>query len=279
MSDLFTITDTRHGQMVVLSHDNYIGRSLIEYGEWTEQEFDVMAQALRPGDVVADIGANVGSITIPMALKVGAEGCVYSFEPQPRIFQLLAANTVLTGATNARLFHAGCSAEAGSVDIPEIGYQKEFNYGALKLADLSSMAAEMRAQQSQVMVRRVPLVRFDDVFDHDRLKLMKIDVEGMEIDVLRGAQKSIERFRPVLYVENEFADLSPALVGALFDLGYDAWWHMASCFNPANFRGRKDNIFGSAGCLNMLCVPKENAATINGLTKLQSVDEHPRRAA
>lgn len=279
MSDLFTITDTRYGQMVVLSHDNYIGRSLIEYGEWTEQEFDVMAQALRPGDVVADIGANVGSITIPLALKVGAEGCVYSFEPQPRIFQLLAANTVLTGATNARLFHAGCGADTGAIDIPEIGYQKEFNYGALKLEDLNAMAAEMRGQSGETLIRRVPIMRFDDVFDHNRLKLMKIDVEGMEVDVLCGAQKSIEKFRPVLYVENEFADRSSALLTALFDLGYDAWWHLASCYNPKNFRGRADNIFGNAGCLNMLCLPRESNAIINGMEKIVSVHDHPRRAA
>lgn len=279
MSDLFTITDTRHGQMVVLSHDNYISRSLIEYGEWTEQEFEVMAQALKPGDVVADIGANVGSITIPLALKVGAAGCVYAFEPQPRIFQLLAANTVLTGATNARLFHAGCGAQAGTVDIPEIGYQKEFNYGALKLEDLNAMAQEMRQNPGDTLVRAVPIVKFDDVFDHQRLKLIKIDVEGMEVDVLQGAQRSIEKFRPILYVENEFADKSPALIGALFDLGYDAWWHVAQCFNPNNFRGRSDNIFGDTGCLNMLCVPREAAATINGMDKVASVDAHPRRAA
>lgn len=279
MSDLFTITDTRHGQMVVLSQDNYIGRSLIEYGEWTEQEFDVMAQAVKPGDVVADIGANVGSITIPLALKVGSAGCVYAFEPQPRIFQLLATNTVLTGATNARLFHAGCGAQSGNVDIPEIGYQKEFNYGALKLADLDAMAAQMRTESRESIIRRVPIVRFDDVFDHKRLKLMKIDVEGMEVDVLKGAQKSIEQYRPVLYVENEFADRSPELLTALFDLGYDAWWHLASCYNPNNFRGRTDNIFGNAGCLNMLCLPRESQAIINGMTKVGSIHEHPRRAA
>ncbi len=96
--------------MVVLSHDNYISRSLINYGEWTEQEMAAMAQVVQPGDIVADIGANVGSVTIPLALKAGAAGCVYAFEPQPRIFQLLATNTVLTGSTNARLFHAGCGA-------------------------------------------------------------------------------------------------------------------------------------------------------------------------
>ncbi|MGL4494604.1 MAG: FkbM family methyltransferase [Beijerinckiaceae bacterium] len=279
MSDLFTMTDTRYGQMVVLTQDNYIGRSLIEYGEWTEHEVEAMTQVLQPGDVVADIGANVGSVTVPLALKVGAAGCVYAFEPQPRIFQLLATNTVLTGATNARLFHAGCGAQAGCVDIPEIGYHRAFNYGALKLADLHDMALEMRTQQPETMIRQVPIVRFDDVFDHKRLKLMKIDVEGMETEVLAGAQKTIEACRPMLYIENEFPDRSPALLRALFDLGYEAWWHTVGCFNPKNYRGRADDIFDNAACVNMFCTPREAAANINGLPKVTSVQEHPRSAA
>jgi hypothetical protein len=60
MASIYEMAETRHGQMVVLSHDTYISRSLIEYGEWTESEFELMAQALRPGDHVIDVGANIG---------------------------------------------------------------------------------------------------------------------------------------------------------------------------------------------------------------------------
>ncbi len=63
---------------------------------------------------------------------------------------------------------------------------------------------------------------------------------------MKGAQRLLTTMRPLLYVENEFPEKSPALIEALRDLGYEAWWHVAPCFNPANARGRKDDIFGGA---------------------------------
>jgi FkbM family methyltransferase len=274
------MAETRHGQMVVLSHDTYISRSLIEYGEWTESEFEIMAQALAPGDHIIDVGANIGALTLAFAAKVASDGKVpaghvFAFEPQPRIFQLLATNCVLNHATNARLFHAGCGATTGEIRISEIPYEVDVNYGALSLETLSKAAEAMSAPAT----RTVPILKLDDVFDRDTLKLIKIDVEGMELDVLKGAEQLITKLRPILYIENEFADKSPAILEALRDLGYESWWHIAACYNPGNMRGRKDNIFGTASCVNMLCLPKESAGTINGLTKVTDISEHPRKAA
>ncbi len=280
MTQIFEMAETRHGQMVVLSHDTYISRSLIEYGEWTESEFEIMAQALRPGDHVIDVGANIGALTLAFAAKVGSDGKVpaghvFAFEPQPRLFQLLATNCVLNNATNARLFNAGCGAAAGSLRISEIPYEADVNYGALSLDTLAQAAGAASAPAT----REVQILRLDDVYDRETLKLIKIDVEGMELEVMKGAQRLLTTMRPLLYVENEFPEKSPALIEALRDLGYEAWWHVAPCFNPANARGRKDDIFGGAGCVNMLCLPKEKAGAINGLQKVGDAMDHPRKAA
>ncbi len=278
MSALFQITETKHGRMVVLSNDLYISRSLLEYGEWTETEFDLMAQVLQPGDNVLDVGANIGSLTVAFAKRV-APGIVYAFEPQPRIFQVLSTNCVLNHAVNARLFNAGCCPEEGQLEIAEIAYDAPYNYGAVKLGELADAAAAGQAQGGVTMTRSVPILRLDDVFQHKALKLMKIDVEGMETQVLAGAKRLIGELRPAMYIENEFPDKSPELVKAVFDLGYDAYWHLAPCFNPANFRGRKDDIFGNVVCVNMLCIPRDKAGSIAGLPKVASIEEHPRKAA
>jgi FkbM family methyltransferase len=200
---------------------------------------------------------------------------VFAFEPQPRIFQLLATNCVLNQALNARLFHAACGSTPGKIEISEIGYEQEINYGALELELLARAAAAPSAPAR----REVPLVRLDDCFDRDALKLIKIDVEGMEREVLEGAGRIVSAFRPVLYVENEHPNKSPALIQTLWDMGYEAWWHHTACFNPANYRGRADNLFGNASCLNMLCVPRERAGAIDGLAKVTDREAHPRRAA
>lgn len=275
---IFEMTETKHGRMVVLAHDTYISRSLVEYGEWTESEFDLMRQALVPGDVVIDVGANIGALTLPFANAVGPTGQVFAFEPQPRIFQLLATNCVLNDLTNVRLFNVGCAAAPGSMDLAELTYMADYNYGALKMGQLAEVASSNR-DAAGAMMRRTPLVTLDETFDGDRLKLIKIDVEGMEPEVLRGASGIINRFRPALYVENEFPDSSAELIGTLQGLGYDAYWHIAPCFNPQNSRGRKDNIFGPVSCVNMLCVPAERGSTMNGLSKVGHIDEHPRKAA
>ncbi|MGL4976146.1 MAG: FkbM family methyltransferase [Bosea sp. (in: a-proteobacteria)] len=275
---LFTITQTRHGQMVVLTNDTYISRSLIEYGEWTETEFELMAQVLQPGDNVIDVGANIGSLTVPIAKTIGPSGHVFAFEPQPRIFQVLAANCVLNHATNARLFHAGAGSVAGEIEIAEISYSAQHNYGAIPLEQLAE-AARINAGDATRMSRKVPIVTIDEVYDLPTLKFIKIDVEGMEVDVLKGAKATISKMRPALYIENEFPDRSPELIATVRELGYEAYWHIAPCFNPNNARGRKDDVFGGVSCVNMLCVPAEKAGTIDGLPRVGEIDEHPRKAA
>jgi FkbM family methyltransferase len=280
MTNTFQIAQTKHGQMVVLANDLYISRSLIEYGEWTETEFDLMAQVLQPGDHVIDVGANIGSLTVAFAKRIGPSGIVYAFEPQPRIFQVLSTNCVLNNAVNARLFNAACGPDDGMLEIIEMAYDTPLNYGAVKLDELASAAASANiTNPGQALSRNVPILKLDDVYQHKTLKLMKIDVEGMETQVLAGASRIIKELRPAMYIENEFADKSPELVKAVFDLGYDAYWHLAPCFNPDNFKGRKDDIFGGVACVNMLCVPRDKSGTIDGMTKINSVDEHPRKAA
>jgi hypothetical protein len=86
---MLPIRRCRHGTMMYLRQDIYVGRSFAEYGEYSEGEVDLFRQCLRPGDVALDIGANFGSHTIPLAQLVGPGGAVYAFEPQRILFQIL----------------------------------------------------------------------------------------------------------------------------------------------------------------------------------------------
>ena len=97
----------------------------------------------------------------------------------------------------------------------------------------------------------------------------------MEAQVLAGAAHMIARFRPALYVENDVTARSPALIEAIWALGYDAWWHVAPLFSPANFNGRTDNVFGPACCFNMLCLPREAGRPVKGLTRVSDARAHP----
>jgi FkbM family methyltransferase len=266
------LAETRHGPLFVLKSDNTIGRSLISYGEWTEAEISVLRQLVRPRDCIVDIGANVGVHTVAFAKAVAPGGYVVAFEPQPRVFHLLSANVTINGLSNVRLFPAACAAQPGSLWFPELDYTREANFGAFKLDD----ARAVRGKTVQPIGQQVPILTLDDAYDLPTLRLLKIDVEGMELDVLKGAEKTIRRCRPALYVENEKPDLSEPLLRAIIDLGYVAYWHIVPLFSPDNFRRNPTNVFADIVCINNLCFPAEaGPPSMEG--KVVDPSRHPRR--
>lgn len=271
------LAETRHGPLFVLKTDNTIGRSLLTYGEWTEGEIGILRQLLRPRDCIVDIGANVGYHTVAFAKAIAPGGCVVAFEPQPRVFHLLCANTTINGLANVRLFPAACGAEAGSLWFPELDYTREANVGAFSLENARGIEQEMVKSTGQRIGQQVPIVTLDETYDLPALRLLKIDVEGMELDVLRGAEKTIRRFRPALYIENESPERSEPLLRAIFDLDYVAYWHIVPLFVPANFRGNATNIFSGIVCINNLCFPAEMTLSMQGFEKVVDPAMHPRR--
>ena len=263
--------ETRHGSLFVLATDNSVGRALVNYGEWTFGEIELVRKFLRPGDYVLDIGANIGTHAIPLAKAVGHEGQVIAFEPQPRIFELLTANTLVNGLSNLRSICAGCGAQAASIGLPEPDYSTNGAFGSLALGPF--LNAPDQASSSV----RIQVMAIDDTFNLRGLRLIKIDVEGMEIDVLRGAERTIRRLRPILYIENEWPDLSEPMLRAVRDLGYRSFWHVEPLYNPNNFFGEQRNIFGVAHCVNNLCIPVELKLEPVGLKEVSSTSDHPRK--
>jgi FkbM family methyltransferase len=248
------LKECRHGRMLILKRDNYIGKSLDAYGEFSELEVEIFSQFLKQGDVVAEVGANIGAHTVPIAKLVGQTGQVLAFEPQRVIFQILCANLVLNGLFNVRTYHAAVGREAGTITVPQIDYTAEGNFGGVSLGQWN--AGE-----------KVQLLKLDSL-SLPSLRLLKVDVQGMEAEVLSGAQQIIAKHRPVLYVENDRKAQSEQLIELLDTLGYRMWWHLPKLFNPENFKNNQANLFGGTLAVNLLCFPKEVTAQITGLREV-----------
>ncbi|PWC80805.1 hypothetical protein TSH100_28895 [Azospirillum sp. TSH100] len=231
----------RHGLMVYNRNDRYVGRSLDLYGEYAEHEVAVFRSILRSGDVAVEVGANIGAQTLPLARMVGPSGSVVAFEPQEMLFNLLSANLALNGITNVRARRMAVGSEAGSIRVPALDPSRSNNFGALGLGGWDH--GEL-----------VPLVTLDSL-DLPSCRLLKADVEGMEAAVLRGACQLIAQHRPVLYVENDRRDLSPALIGLIRSMGYRVWWHTARLFDPGNFAGNPNDVFDGIGAVNLVALP------------------------
>lgn len=262
----YLLIKARHGWMLANPHDFYLGKALVEYGEYGEIEsrYLVSLLALRPGKVI-EVGANIGTHTIPLAKALAVEKReIVVFEPQPFIFQNLCANLALNGITNATAWPWACGTRAETVHFSTPDYTAHGNFGAV------SMTPESR--QGSVAV---PCVRLDDVVGPGPVGLIKIDVEGYELPALQGAIGILTSSRPLLYVENDRVEKSQALIEWLWSRNYRLFWHIPPLFNPENIFKKKENIYGIVFSFNMLGVPREVDIPVDGMQEIMNAAEHP----
>lgn len=130
-----------------------------------------------------------------------------------------------------------------------LDYTRAKNFGGVSL------------NSSMVSGETMPLLTLDDL-QLECCHLIKIDVEGMEGEVLKGARQTIQRFRPVLYVENDREEKSSAFIEQIQRLGYRLWEHTPPLFNPKNFARNRENLFSQIRSVNMLCLPQEIELTV-----------------
>lgn len=249
---LVTSADCRYGHMMYLSNDRYIGAALARYGEYSESEVAMWRDLLEPNALAADVGANLGAHTVALASLV-PQGMVFAFEPLWYLHALALGNVARNGHANVRTFHAAAGAEPGQLTIPAMDYTiqgEHANYGGM------SMLGHATGNQVQVL-------RLDDVCQ--RLDFIKVDVEGMEWQVLQGAQRIIEQHTPILYVENNpeagrpdlISEQQTRLIDQIQELGYDCWWHHALLYNPDNYRhaAPQNDQERFVASFNMICLP------------------------
>jgi FkbM family methyltransferase len=251
---------TRQGLMLFNRNDVYMGQCLDRYGEVSTEEVAALLNFVRPGFTVLDVGANIGTHTIPLAKAVGPTGMVISFEPQRFVFTTLCANVALNALGNVRPLWSGAGQQAGTAYVPPQAYDHAGNFGGVSLNAESGEA--------------VPIITIDSL-DLPACHLIKVDVEGMESAVLRGAEQTIARHRPVLYVENDRREHSAALISQIFAMGYRAYWHFPVLYGDNNFYATPVDAKTRIISVNLLCVPQDSPIQINGVAQVTSPDQRP----
>lgn len=241
------IKRARDGLVAYPIHDEFVGRSVDLYGEWSPGDAAVAGPYLSPGMTALDVGANIGTFTLALAGAVGPAGRVLAFEPVAASYRLLETNLALNGLGQVTAHRVAVGAEAGTAFVPVLDLATAGNYGAAALAPETAGTP-------------VPLVRIDDL-DLPACHLIKADVEGHERAVLGGAGRTIARHRPVLLLENEEPSLSGALIETLLGLDYRLWWHAPPLFRPDNPFGCPEDVFPRLGSLNLLGLPAERSDT------------------
>ena len=248
----------REGALIYNINDWYIGRALDKYGEISRGEALFLSQVIRPGMTVVEVGANIGLLTVPFARYVAPGGKVIAFEPQRIVYQMLCGNIALNALDNVFAHNTAVGRAPGSISVPPVNYEQPGNFGGVELS-------------GSAVGEPVPLVTIDSLA-LERCDFMKIDVEGMELDVLVSAAETLRRFRPRLYIENDRVEKSPALIEHLFALDYRLYWHTPFLYRPDNFFGDQENIFPGIVSDNVLALPREGQLSIVDLIEITSKD-------
>ena len=216
-----TQIESRWGPIEYFSKDEYVGRSLWNYGEYNpdETEYILSLAAEVPGRLCLDIGANFGV----MAMALTHEGhTVEAFEPQPAVFKLLEKNVPL-----AKCWNVGLGATAGVGKMGKLRYSDRNNVGGLGIGTTSIYGT------IDVEIKTL------DSFSYADVGFMKIDVEGFEEAVLRGGTELISRCKPIMYIEDDRREKSESLHRYLKELGYTFTPHRPPLYRENNFFGRK----------------------------------------
>ncbi len=244
----FVIADCRHGTFCFHPQD-MIGRMLVAYGEWAQQEVAFLTRLLRPGDVALDIGAHIGTLTVPLARAVGPNGVVFAFEAQRLVYHNLCTNLHLNGLANVHVQNAIVTDTGGCVHLREIPYDGWRNSGGF------TIPPEAASPPSGLYTPKLVL---DQHLAHlPRCRLVKMDVEGHEAAALRGMARLIDRCRPILYLEANTAERFARIAEMLNGFDYRTFWHCEPHFNLQNYRGASSNLYGAATDINLVAFPTD----------------------
>lgn len=168
---------------------NYIDRFVLSNGLWEPLVVSALTALIKPGDVCVDVGANAGYISVVMGRFAGDNGRVLSFEPNAEVTGKFLRNISLNPGLRrtVELRTIGLGKEASQMFVaPDTG-------DGIGNAGLATKASEQTTHQVDVATL--------DSFNLSRLDCMKVDVEGMELDVLHGAEATIRKFYPNIVFE------------------------------------------------------------------------------
>tara|TARA_B100000242_G_scaffold36131_1_gene21490 strand:+ start:51 stop:875 length:825 start_codon:yes stop_codon:yes gene_type:complete len=262
----------KHGIFSYYSNDQYIGKSLSEYGEWSEPEIHLLTQLLSDSENVIEVGSNIGTHTIPLAKHVSKGGLVYAIEPQYQNHKLLLENIKNNEIKNVEILKVAVSSKEGRAYMNTFDENMISNYGDSKIFNSDFKNAEC------VQVKTLDQLFYDDIRYKRSIKLIKCDAQGQELNIILGSRKIIDMYKPHLYLENDDINISKSLIEEIKNMGYKMFWHLPPLYNPNNFLKNTKNIFPKTISCNMFCFHHSSKIKLNNLwKKLEITDSnhHP----
>ncbi|WP_199883821.1 FkbM family methyltransferase [Anaerosinus massiliensis] len=186
--------ETKYGDCFWLNNEGYLDKCIKQTGVFDPQSTNVVKNLVKKGDVVLDVGANIGYYSVLMSKLVGINERVISFELTQHYREVLQSNIEINNLNNCDIMDFGLS---NGNDICEISIGS------------SSATMHWADDSKPIKTEKIQLKRLDDIIEFqniNKIDFIKIDVDGHEPVFLEGAWQSIEKFKPVILLEVNHAN-------------------------------------------------------------------------
>jgi FkbM family methyltransferase len=196
---------------IQLRYSETLGRAVLLYGGFETAEIEFLRKKISNGDTVLDVGANIGIFSIAFADAVGTQGKVLALEPLPQNIERLKNNLELNHFHNVQIFPVAAGQVNGEVKL----------HLADDLAYASTIAVVGKHGNNQVMTTSIR--KLDEIWQQvgsPQVTVLKIDVEGGELEVLKGAEELLKVCQPLIMAEANTEKYLDNLKSWLLHRGY-----------------------------------------------------------
>ena len=231
------LKDARWGRFILLEGD-LISFYMSEFGEWSETEVDLFRFILPKNGNCVEVGANMGTHSVPLS-KICSEGRIFCFEPQRPIFQILCGNLALNNCTNVFARQQAVGSVDEVIEIETSNYDEAWNYGSFSISEGFSVERKFEGWLQKELVEVVALDGDNAISRLKNIDLLKIDVEGHELEVLDGCKNLVSRTKPDIFIEAHNKRVVSEFMGYIKRQGYIAYWFNAKRIRDDNFCGSK----------------------------------------
>jgi FkbM family methyltransferase len=239
---------------ILFPNDNAVTSSLIDGWIYEPYIFHFINDNMidLEGTEIIEVGANNGNFTIEFADLVGDNGKVHAFEAQRIVFQQLCGNAFLNGLDNIYAYNLAVGHENGVVGIEKVDYyyNGNVNFGDVHIVNES---------ESELTI---PIITLDSI-DFNNISIIKIDVQGFEYFVIQGAEGTIKKHRPFIFIEieedqlNKYNFTEKNLIDLIESLDYQV----------IRFQKGIPYQTVSGVCLDCVCIPNEKQEVNNFIVR------------
>jgi len=232
---------------------------LIRRTELSSSMVSFFKQFIKEGDLVIDIGANIGDTTVPMALCAGATGLTLGFDPNPYVFKILQANASLN-KDKTNIVPVPCAISEREEEFYFISSEASFGNGGISSAKESHHGKFIYPQK----IKGVNLKTFLEANYGNRISkftFIKIDTEGYDKEILKSIKDLILAHKPIIVAESfgkSSDDDKMELYDVLDDMGYEIFWFEDfDIEKEVQLLGRRSDMTKYKTTVNIYAVPKK----------------------